>query len=1169
MADEKPKSKNSFLEEFLTFIDLFISLMSANKLLLDSISMAGYDLGKMDKPDNTGMTSLDKVMDTADDVKIAYEHIAELIRASWNSWEDIKDRAILAKDLYQEYKKWQEVMELAGEEAGLDVEWKLLGKHLGKQLLLRSGAIFLPWLVQGLRLMDWLKVGNENEGAGPEKDSTGKVIRYPYRGLDFNKDGVKAFFNDPGGSLKKKYLEQRSRSRAVVTEPDDLFLIRLRDFLLSLNIPAVYGFNLTDNFDEDETSAGYAAELNRTLSTWFRIPGTGSTIAFSLLRKGETFLVTPIFDDDVSGQAFTAGKWAWALEVTGESNPFIISPKGIDYPDGLPQNVNIRFTGNYNQPSVNGDQNKNENNVGPAEGTRLETGPVSFIAEVNLQGSAKKANIELRLSDGKFIMQPTDGDNFLRRILPENGLTINFNLALGYNNQRGFYLDGSGGGEITIPLNKQFGSVSIPALQLGFRKKPDVDHWMLYASLSGRLDLGPVKLLVDKLGMALVIRDPEPDETPNLLELTADFDFKPPDGIGIEIDAGGIVTGGGYLYIDRSRGEYFGVAALTIKNKIQLSAVGIIQTQVPGNPGGYSFLLLISTEFPPVQLGMGFTLSGVGGIVGINRTLQLEKLREGLFNNAIDDILFPKNVLQNPYGIISNINTIFPPAEGQYVFGLMAKLNWGPRSIISLELGLIIKFPSPVYLAIIGVLRSVIKKKFAGIELNVLELQVNFAATINFEKRFISFDATLFNSKLLQLKIEGDIALRIKYDDNPDFAVTIGGFHPDFEPPALNLPAVIRRLKVIIRSGNPEITAECYFAVTSNTVQFGIAGHFLFKKWGVEVRGALSFDALFQISPFQFRTDVFFKLSASWKGYDFASIEVHGTFSGPSPWHIKGSLKLSVWIFSNTVSLEETWGDDDETRIEQIDVLPLLIADLEDVSHWEYLDNGIAIGVALRKDPKAGDKPKELIIHPHQSVVISQSTLPLGVEIDRFAGRKPSGARKFSISLKDKAGKAIAGNIVQQHFASAQFIGLSEEEQLHLPPYELYDNGISIDGLNDPVFDAVSAIEVDYEYDVMDIEGMAVEQEAAPAQSAEDFNFALLNNSLSNAGFTMDKLSFAEKKKKTIQEKFTINDATTQNDIGAGVFSSQAVAAREIRKRNKVEGTEKTQSYFIKPVVNV
>ncbi len=1147
-------------------MDLFISLMSANKLLLDSISMAGYDLGKMDKPDNTGMTSLDKVMDTADEVKLAYENIAELIRGSWKSWDDIKDRAILAKDLYQEYKKWQEAMELAGEEAGLDVEWELLGKHLGKQLLLRSGAIFLPWLVQGLRLLDWLKVGNENEGAGPEKDTTGKVIRYPYRGLDFNKEGVKAFFDDPGGSLKKKYLEQKSRSRAIVAEPDDLLLVRLRDFLLSLNIPAVYGFNLTDNFDADDSVTDYAAELNHTLSTWFRIPGTESTIAFSLLRKGENILVTPIFEGTASDQSFTCGKWSWSLAATGESNPFIISPeKGIDYPDGTPQNVSIRFTGGFNQPSANGDQKKKSDSVGPAEGTRLETGPITFVAEIDLQGSAKKATIELKLSDGKFILQPTDGDNFLNRILPEKGFTINFSLAMGYNNQRGFYLDGSGGGEITIPLNKQFGKVSIPALQLGFRKKPDADKWSLYASLSGRLELGPVKLMVDKPGMALVIRTPEPGETPNLLELTADFDFKPPDGIGIEVNAAGVVTGGGYLYIDRDRGEYFGIAALTIKNKIQVSAIGIIQTRLPGNNSGYSFLLLISTEFPPIQLGMGFTLSGVGGIVGINRSLQLEKLREGLFNNAVDDILFPQNVLQNAYGIISNINTIFPPAEGQYVFGLMAKLNWGPRNIISLELGLILKFPSPVYIAIIGVLRSVIKKKLAGAEFNVLELQVNFAATIDFEKRFISFDATLFNSKLLQLKIEGDICLRIKYDDNPDFAVTIGGFHPDFEPPALNLPAIIRRLKVIIRSGNPEITAECYFAITSNSVQFGIAGLFLFKKWGVQIRGELSFDAIFQLSPFQFRTDVHFLLSASWKGYDFASIEVNGSFSGPSPWHIKGSLRLSVWIFSKTVSLEETWGDDDETRIEQVDVLPLLIADLSDIAHWETLELQVSPGVSLRKDPKKTEL-KELIIHPNQSLIIHQHTLPLGVQLDRFGGRRPSGASHFTVALKDKTGNGIASKNVQHHFAAAQFIELSEEDQLHLPPYELFDNGVSVDGLDIAFFDGFTPVEVVYESDILDLEGMTTPPKQTNDAVAGEFEFALLNNSLVNASFTKMQKSAALREKKTVREKYTIVDASTNTSPVPTSFTSKAVAAREIRKRNKVDGNETTQHFFIQTV---
>ena len=75
-------------------------------------------------------------------------------------------------------------------------------------------------------------------------------------------------------------------------------------------------------------------------------------------------------------------------------------------------------------------------------------------------------------------------------------------------------------------------------------------------------------------------------------------------------------------------------------------------------------------------------------------------------------------------------------------------------------------------------------------------------------------------------------------------------------PPALELPAKITMLQIILNSGNPYIAVGCYLAVTSNTVQFGISGIFKLNKWGVAILGTISFDALFQISPFHFEVDI-------------------------------------------------------------------------------------------------------------------------------------------------------------------------------------------------------------------------------------------------------------------------------------------------------------------------
>jgi hypothetical protein len=47
---------------------------------------------------------------------------------------------------------------------------------------------------------------------------------------------------------------------------------------------------------------------------------------------------------------------------------------------------------------------------------------------------------------------------------------------------------------------------------------------------------------------------------------------------------------------------------------ISVKAFGLIETKVPGVD--FSFVIVISAEFTPIQLGFGFTLNGVGGWSG-------------------------------------------------------------------------------------------------------------------------------------------------------------------------------------------------------------------------------------------------------------------------------------------------------------------------------------------------------------------------------------------------------------------------------------------------------------------------------------------------------------------------------------------------------------------------
>src|SRR5207237_7676695 len=136
----------------------------------------------------------------------------------------------------------------------------------------------------------------------------------------------------------------------------------------------------------------------------------------------------------------------------------------------------------------------------------------------------------------------------------------------------------------------------------------------------------------------------------------------------------------------------------------------------PGGKAGFSFLIIITVEFAPIQLGYGFTLNGVGGLAGVNRTMVTDAIQTGLKTHSIDHILFPPDPIRNAPQIISDLRTIFPPAERRYVFGPMLELGWGgATSLIEAEIGVILEMPAPVVIAILGQLNMALPTKDAPV----------------------------------------------------------------------------------------------------------------------------------------------------------------------------------------------------------------------------------------------------------------------------------------------------------------------------------------------------------------------------------------------------------------------------------------------------------------------
>ena len=151
----------------------------------------------------------------------------------------------------------------------------------------------------------------------------------------------------------------------------------------------------------------------------------------------------------------------------------------------------------------------------------------------------------------------------------------------------------------------------------------------LEVSVTGGLTLGPFAAQVDRLGVALDLVPPARPTGARSATSTSQFAFKPPNGLGFVVDAGPVV-GGGYVSFDWEKGEYAGILDLEVSGTFAIKAIGILATKMPDGRPGFSMLLIITAEFSPIQLGYGFTLNGVGGAIGINRTMDQQFLSNGI-----------------------------------------------------------------------------------------------------------------------------------------------------------------------------------------------------------------------------------------------------------------------------------------------------------------------------------------------------------------------------------------------------------------------------------------------------------------------------------------------------------------------------------------------------------
>jgi hypothetical protein len=668
---------------------------------------------------------------------------------------------------------------------------------------------------------------------------------------------------------------------------------------------------------------------------------------------------------------------------------------------------------------------------GTAEGSRFELAGAHFALTAAGSGSDFDAGVAVGLDDALVVVDLAAADGFVGALIGRGRYELPLSLDLTWSAADGLRFSGRADISLTLPVNLTLaGVLAVSELQLTVGAG-EGGGATLAVTLTGSLLLGPFTIAFDRLGIEVEARPASLEDPGNFGLVDVALGFKPPDGVGLALDAG-IVGGGGYLAIDAEAGSYEGVIDLEIAS-VGISAVVIVDTQAPGI-SGWSVFFALFIDLPSIQLGFGFTLEGVGGIAGINRTVEPEALIAAVRAGSLDTVLFPTDPIAQAPEIIATFSAIFPPADGRYVFGPVVQIGWGTPALVTVELGIVLELPDPILIAVLGSLTSVLPT----VDLDLVELHVDFSGVVDFEAGTLAIFASLHDSSVVGFALAGDMALRAAFTEQPTFVAALGGFHPGFDAPC-GFPE-LQRLSLGISAGDLiDISFECYFAVTSNTVQFGAALELEAKIEGFGVEGGMSFDTLVRFQPFWFTTSVDMHVAVTAANFELLAVRLYGSLEGPNPWRVVGTAEFEFLGFPTRIHVDERIGAARADRaIEGPDVLDELCRLLDEDDSWTGGAPGAA-GVALAAGPIG-----ELVLAPDQTVVVTQRLVPLDTFIDKFGESSGLDHERFAIVVAGStAGAAVT---IEDWFAPGFFESMAPQEQLVTPSFELFPAGLEFGG---------------------------------------------------------------------------------------------------------------------------
>ncbi|RLU80120.1 hypothetical protein CTZ27_35285 [Streptomyces griseocarneus] len=418
-----------------------------------------------------------------------------------------------------------------------------------------------------------------------------------------------------------------------------------------------------------------------------------------------------------------------------------------------------------------------------------------------------------------------------------------------------------------LNVNKTLGPLTVRRLGAGYHDQE------LSVLLDATMKAGPLAIGVDGLGLGVRLD--------KLVHGEFDIEGKL-SGLSIDYSAPPLEIGGAFLQGTPPVGYDLEISGLLVvkASKFSFGAIGAYLRKIGGQPSLFLFGELGGQIPGPPPI----ILTGLMGGFGYNSRVRIPALEEvadfpfvaGLSGSASapapSDVSTHKgDLLAKLDSLTSGDNAWVTPADGEV--WIAAGVAFDVCKLVHARALLLVEFGSGFAISLLGraeaSLPPEVETKYANVE---LELEAVYTT----EKAMLAIDALLTPRSFLldpACHLTGGFAFHCWFDgsEHPgDFVLTMGGYHPQFKPPA-HYPTPPRIGIDWDVSDAVSIKGGSYLALTPSAFMVGGALDIRYHSGDVRAWLTAHIDALIQWKPFHFDLSTGISLGASLNTHIFGT----------------------------------------------------------------------------------------------------------------------------------------------------------------------------------------------------------------------------------------------------------------------------------------------------------